>query len=64
MPKARNIQQTVVSATNNKSETELNEVQQNLLRFCRLLVDINFRNKLPNNLDKVKKNDYSEITIK
>jgi hypothetical protein len=41
----------------------LSEIEQNLLRFCRLLVDIEYERKYGKPLDKDNTNAYSEVTI-
>lgn len=45
-----------------KSEADLNEAQQNLLRLCRLIVDIEYKRKFGKNLDKETSNVYSGVT--
>lgn len=64
MPSARKrIPKLVQEAVTKRSETELNEPQQNLLRLCRLLVDIQYRRKYELDLDKEAVSEYSEVTI-
>jgi hypothetical protein len=51
------------NAIDKESETDLSEIEQNLLRFCRLLVDIEYERKYGKPLDKDNTNAYSEVTI-
>jgi hypothetical protein len=60
----KSIKSIIDVALPKKSEVELNEAQQNLLRLCRLMVDIRYRCKFENNIDNGAPNGYSKVTIK
>jgi hypothetical protein len=60
----KSIKSIIDTALPKKSEVELNETQQNLLRLCRLMVDIRYRHKFGKNIDNGAPNGYSKVTIK
>jgi hypothetical protein len=62
MKTVNSIDNIVKQAVSSKSEALIDEAQQNLLRLCRLLVDIEYKKKYGAILDKKNVSDYSEAT--